>query len=66
MQELTITVKTAHQKLTEKELVYDALNMSKDNPFLIERVKAAVARIGLAPEEESPKITVKSVIRWQE
>ncbi len=66
MQELSITVKTAHQRFTEKELVYDALTFSRDNPFLIERVRAAVARIGLLPEEESPKITVRSVIRWQD
>jgi len=66
MQELSITVRTAHQKLTEKELVYDPLTMSKDNPFLIERVKRVFDRISVGIEEESPKITVKSVIRWQE
>ena len=66
MQELSITVKTAHQRFTEKELIYEPLTMSTVNPFLIDRVRAAVARIGLLPEEESPKITVKSVIRWQD
>ena len=66
MNELSITVKTAHQKFTEKEVVYDPLIMSKDNAFLVERVKAAVERIGLTPDEESPKVTVKSVIRWQD
>jgi hypothetical protein len=65
MQELSITVKTAHQRFTEKELVYDPIHFCRDNPFLIERVQAAVARIGLLPEEEAPKITVKSVIHWQ-
>ena len=66
MQELSITVKTAHQKFTEKELVYDPLVMSKENSFLVDRVQAAVARIGLHHDDESPKITVKSVLHWQE
>lgn len=66
MQELSITVKTANEKLTERHLLYDALLMTKDNPFLIEKVKAVFDRVIKDPHEESPKITVKSVLRWQE
>lgn len=66
VQELTITVKGEKTKIVDRELVYDPLLMSKDNPFLIERVKRAYDKAFIEEGEEAPKITVKSTIRWQE
>ena len=67
MFDISITVKTAHTKVTEKDIIHDNdLMLAKHNPFLIQKVKDAVEKLGLHPEEESPKITVKAVLRWQE
>ncbi len=65
MQELSIIVKTDHVKVTEKEIIFDPLLMTLDNPYLIEKVRNVVQKMGLLPEEESPKILVKSVLYWQ-
>jgi hypothetical protein len=65
MIKLSITVQNEESKLTEHELVYDALLLTSNNPFLIDRVKAAVIKFGLSPDDESPKITIKTVFDWQ-
>ena len=65
MIKLSITIKDEKSKLTEHELIYEDMRLSKDNPHLAGKVRDLVEKFGLDPDDDSPKITVKATLDWQ-
>jgi hypothetical protein len=65
MIEYSITVKDETNTLTVKDICYDSILISKENPFLKERVKSAVDKFCIEPQAESPEIILKFKTIWQ-
>ena len=66
MIEYTIKVKDESSTLSEKDIAYDAFRLSKDNAFLENRVKEAVARFLEKHEsQEAPEVTITARMVWQ-
>ncbi len=64
--EYTIKIKDEKSTLSEKEICYESLTLSKSNEELAQKVDALAQRF-LAESEsgEAPEITVTSKMVWQ-
>jgi hypothetical protein len=65
MIELTVIVKNDESKLVERQLVYESMQLDKNNPVLNEIINSALKKFGSSFIDESPDITVKAKMIWQ-
>lgn len=65
MIKLSITIKGDNHKMTVTDIFYYSLEISKDSPTLQDLVQKAIDQFPLQEGEESPQITVKAVLDWQ-
>lgn len=65
MIEYSIKVKDNTNTFTAKDFSNDPLLLSKDNPFLIERVKEAFGKFPQGEGSEAPEIVIKFKMIWQ-
>lgn len=62
MIELTIKIKDDHHSFTKKELVYDTVSLSHDDPTLQKMVEQAQSEI--KTKLEIPEISIKALMVW--
>jgi hypothetical protein len=67
MIELSIVVKDENYKLIEKDTVYHMLTLSKDDPWLKDKVTEATIKFGAATDNSEPDIDiiVTAKMVWQ-
>lgn len=71
MIEYSITVKNENAKLTEKEISYDPITLSQDNPLLGEKVNRVFEKFLQTQKSENgtvqveqPDIIIKATLIW--
>lgn len=64
--EYVIKVKDEKTSLTEREVSYEPLLLSKTNEALLQRVSEVVKRfLEKSPSEDSPEVTIRAKMVWQ-
>ena len=64
MIEYSITIKDENVKLTEKEISYEPLLLSRDNEQLVNRIQQAFNNFKNTSGNESPDVIIKATMVW--